>query len=151
MRQGPPGLLIHSPVGSDRRGVLSPYSHLVPCVTPEEAAEILNIGVPSVYALASAGTITPSTAVGPRAGLRPRRGRAALPWAPELPRRRAPLLALHVAEVAHHLRVHQSRVRQLLDAEKIPSVTAPNGRRYVRLHQLEVIANARDARAGRFG
>lgn len=58
---------------------------------------------------------------------------------------------LNSTEVADCLGVTVSRVRQLLDAERIPSVTAPNGRRYVRRHQLEVIANARDARAGRFG
>ncbi len=32
-------------------------------------------------------------------------------------------------------------------ADRLPYVTAANGRRYVRRHQLDVIANVREARA----
>ncbi|MGZ5398660.1 MAG: hypothetical protein ACXWDM_01520 [Nocardioides sp.] len=52
----------------------------------------------------------------------------------------------NVAEVAYYLGVHQSRVRQLLDQDRMPYVSAQNGRRYVRRHQLKVVANARDQR-----
>ena len=55
-----------------------------------------------------------------------------------------------VPEAAEVLGVVASRVRVLMNREKIPFVTAPNGRRYARRHQLDVIANARAARAGRF-
>lgn len=101
-------------------------------MTPEEAAEILNIGVASVYALASAGTITRQT---------PRWGRGQAYDLNEVEQRSLARLGYHdhghpywlnVAEVADYLGVTVSRVRQLLDAEQIPSATAPNGRRYVR-------------------
>ena len=32
-------------------------------------------------------------------------------------------------------------------ADRFPYVTAPNGRRYVRRHQLDVIANVRESKA----
>ena len=52
-------------------------------------------------------------------------------------------------EAAAELGVTGSAVRQMMLADRLPYETAPNGRRYVRRHQLEVIANARDTRSGR--
>jgi len=49
-------------------------------------------------------------------------------------------------EAAAVLGVSKSTVPQMMMSGRLPYETAPNGRRYVRRHQLEVIANARDSR-----
>jgi len=123
---------------------------IVVLVTAREASQILGIGVPSVYALASAGHLVRHA---------PRHSKNARAYdLDQLEQRSLSLLGYHdsahphwtnVGEVADYLGVHRSRVRQLLDADRIPFVAAPNGRRYVRRSQLEVIANARDLRVGR--
>lgn len=106
--------------------------------------------VGSVYAMASAGIITRQS----------RRYSAQFYDLNEIEARSLSSLPLRggghpywltVQEVGAYLRVDDSRVKVLLDQEKIPSVMAPNGRRYVRRHQLEVVTNARDQRAAAFG
>ena len=44
------------------------------------------------------------------------------------------------------LRVSYTNVPQMMLSGRLPYETAANGRRYVRRHQLEVIANARETR-----
>ena len=44
------------------------------------------------------------------------------------------------------LGVSKSNVPLMMLSDRLPYETAPNGRRYVRRHQLEVIANAREIR-----
>jgi excisionase family DNA binding protein len=118
-------------------------------VTAREAAEILDMKVNSIYMAASQGRLNRHAPTHTRrqydldeleqmslARLKPRGGGHPY-W-------------LTVAEAAEVLGVVPTRVRALMDKEKIPHVTAPNGRRYVRRHQFEVVANARAARAGRF-
>jgi len=123
------------------------YAAFVPLITAAQAAEILGVDVQQVYNLASRGTIT-------------RHAPSHVRLAYDLEEIEASSLSrlkyqqggrphwLNVSEVADYLGVHDSRVRQLLDAERLPCVMAPNGRRYVRRHQLEVVANSRDVRAG---
>jgi len=119
----------------------------VPLISAAQAAEILEVDVQQVYNLASRGTLdrhAPTYArltydldeIETRSLSRLKYHAAGHPyWA-------------NVSEVAAYLGVVQSRVRQLLDQERMPYVTAPNGRRYVRRHQLEVVANARDIKFG---
>lgn len=117
-------------------------------VTARQAADVLGVKIDSVYALASAGLIARRS---------PLHARGQAYDLDQLEQRSLALLKynstghpywLNVIEIADYLGVGRSRVRQLMEAERLPYVTAPNGRRYVRQHQLEVIANARDFRAG---
>ncbi len=123
----------------------------MPLVDATAAAEILNVSVPTVYTLASSGAIARHA---------PKHARGQAYDLDELEQRSLRRLRrdhtgghpywVTVAEAADWLSVSDSRVRQMLDAEQLPSVTAPSGRRYVRRHQLEVIGNVRDQRrAGR--
>lgn len=121
----------------------------MPLITAAQAAVILCVDVQQVYNLASRGTLTrhaPSHVrlaydldeIEQRSLTRLRYYAAGHPY------------WVNVNETAAIFGVVRSRVRQLLDADRLPYVTAPNGRRYIRRHQLHVIANAREARmAGR--
>lgn len=118
----------------------------MPLVTVQQAAEVLGVGVASVYALASAGSNTRHS---------PRHARGQTYDLEEVERRSLGLLKYHdyghaywlnVSEVADYLGVHRSRVRQLQGLEKLPSVTAPNGRRYVRRHRQRQRCSSRQVR-----
>lgn len=116
----------------------------VPLITAAQAAEILDVDIQQVYNLASRGTL---------ARHKPPHVRLAYDL-DEIEQRSLARIKLHATghpywvnanEAAAFLGVHRSRARQLLVEDRLPSVTAANGRRYVRRHQLEVIANAREA------
>ena len=49
-------------------------------------------------------------------------------------------------EAAAELHCSRSNVAQMMLSGRLPYETAANGRRYVRRHQLDVIANARETR-----
>ena len=109
-------------------------------VTAQEAADILGVAVATVYDLVQRGQLT----------------RHADPWVrrtydhaevealslSRLRRHRNPPHPYWATadEAAAELGVTRPAVREMMLADRLPYVPAPNGRRYVRRHQLDVIA-----------
>ena len=118
----------------------------MPLVTAREAAGILGVAVTTVYDLVQRGHLT----------------RHGDPWVrrtydhaevealslSRLRRHRNPPHPYWATadEAAVELGVTGPAVREMMLADRLPYVTAPSGRRYVRRHQLEVIADVRESR-----
>lgn len=105
-------------------------------VTAEEVAEILSVGVSTVYRYRRDGLLTRLPG-NPRFSRAEAEAIAADPW-------------LSGREAASILDVSHVRVSQLANEERIPFHEGPTGTRYYRTRQLKVVANARDARRDRF-
>ena len=115
-------------------------------ITAAEAAEILGMQLQSVYDATSRGRLTRHA---------PSHVRRAYDHAEvealSLSRLRRTHHEPHpywatTEKVAAVLGVSQSTVPLIMLSDRLPYETAPNGRRYVRRHQVEVIANARHTR-----
>lgn len=117
----------------------------MPLVTVPQAAEVLGVAVQTVYNWTSRGTLTrlDDTHGAPAYDLDDleQRSLARLRYAST----GHPYWAT-AREAADVLGVTVGRVRDLMARERMPGVVAPNGRRYIRRHQLEAYANARDLR-----
>jgi excisionase family DNA binding protein len=116
-------------------------------ITSAEAAEILGVSVQWVYQLASEGELTRHS---------PPHVRRAFDHAEiekrSLARLSRPLPPRHpywasAEEAAVVLGITGAAVRRMMLEDRLPYATAANGRRYIRRHQLEVIANVRESRA----
>lgn len=101
-------------------------------VKAEEVAEILSVGISTVYRYRRDGLLTRLPG-NPRFSRAEAEAIAADPW-------------LSGTEAAVVLGVSRVRVAQLAKADRIPFYEGPSGRRYYRTKQLKVVANARDAR-----
>jgi excisionase family DNA binding protein len=116
-------------------------------ITSAEAAEILGVSVQWVYQLASDGELTRHA---------PPHVRRAFDHAEvearslaRLSRPRPPRHSYWASaeEAAIELGITAAAVRRMMLEDRLPYVTARNGRRYIRRHQLDVIANVRESRA----
>ena len=115
-------------------------------ITAAEAAEILGVTLQTVYDYATRGRVTRHA---------PSRVRHAYGHVEVEAYSLARIVRQHHAPhhywatsegAAEELGVTGSAVRQMMLSDRLPYETAANGRRYVRRHQLEVIANTRDSR-----
>ena len=115
-------------------------------ITAAGAAEILGVSLQTVYDYTSRGKLTRQAP----SHVRRAHDHAEIE-APSLARMRRihhdphPYWATS-EEAARVLGVSCSNVPLMMLSDRLPYETAVNGRRYVRRHQLEVIANARETR-----
>lgn len=123
----------------------APATVPVMLITAAEVAGILGLGVQTVYQYASDGILT-RHAPGHVRRAYDQGEVEAYSLARVRPRRRGHHYWATVSEAAHALGITPGAARQMMIADRLPYVTAPDGRRYMRRHQLEVIANVHESR-----